>query len=139
MRYCCYCKATKTFDASAKKWSKASGFLGARCWDCVKLEKVRASQASRATDAGLAASRQHALAYAVAHLEKSSRHAVKQQTPPWAKPEKIRAWYVLARAQRLTVDHIIPLKGQLVSGLHVENNLQLLTKSQNSRKGNRIC
>ena len=36
------------------------------------------------------------------------------------------------------VDHIIPLQGKIVSGLHVVDNLQVIPGSENSRKGNRF-
>lgn len=57
-------------------------------------------------------------------------------TPGWADAEKIVAIYAEAKRLGLTVDHIIPLKSSLVCGLHVENNLQLLSKAENSSKRN---
>ena len=65
-------------------------------------------------------------------------------TPSWADQEKIAAIY--AEAARLTaetgirheVDHIFPLQSKLCCGLHVHNNLQILTKLDNLRKGNKL-
>ena len=67
----------------------------------------------------------------------SKRRASKlQRTVPWSNLEEIANFYK-ACPKGLEVDHIIPLQGKYVSGLHVLNNLQYLTKSQNSSKGNR--
>lgn len=69
-------------------------------------------------------------------------HCVRQQTPQWANKAIIRKIYIQARNLSLetgilyTVDHIIPLQGIFVCGLHVETNLQIITKSENSRKKN---
>lgn len=70
--------------------------------------------------------------------------AKKHATPAWADLDAIREFYKeAARLTKVTgirheVDHIIPLQGETVCGLHVENNLQILTRSQNARKKNRI-
>ena len=36
------------------------------------------------------------------------------------------------------VDHVLPLRGKMVSGLHTPYNLQVILGSENSRKGNRV-
>lgn len=62
------------------------------------------------------------------------RRARKQNaTPPWADQEEIEAFY-RARPPGYEVDHIIPLKGKTVSGLHTLDNLQYLTMSDNRKK-----
>jgi len=64
------------------------------------------------------------------------RKEVKIRTPKWANLEKIKQFY-LERKKGYHVDHIVPLQGKNVSGLHVENNLQYLTAKQNISKGNK--
>ena len=59
-----------------------------------------------------------------------------QATPKWADKELIQDMYMEAKYQQMEVDHIVPLKGRTVCGLHWEGNLQLLTKSENCKKGN---
>jgi hypothetical protein len=66
----------------------------------------------------------------------------KKATPSWANKDKIMEFYL--KADQLTqetgivheVDHIIPLNGKNVCGLHVEYNLQILTREQNRKKFN---
>lgn len=55
-------------------------------------------------------------------------------TPSWANLDIIKRIY--ENAEGMHVDHIIPLQGELVCGLHVENNLQYLTAEENLRKSN---
>lgn len=55
--------------------------------------------------------------------------------PPWVKFEDVLPIYeAAARAGHYVVDHIVPLKGKNVRGLHVPWNLQLLTPHENSVK-----
>lgn len=54
--------------------------------------------------------------------------------PAWADLQEIERIYVEC-PPGMEVDHIVPIAGKNVCGLHVEYNLQYLTKSENSRKG----
>jgi hypothetical protein len=60
-----------------------------------------------------------------------------QRTPVWADREAIKFFYECCPAG-CHVDHIIPLQGKFVSGLHVAENLQWLPDVENLRKGNKF-
>ena len=66
------------------------------------------------------------------------RHAV----PPWADMAAIRSLYETARRMTVEtgikhhVDHIIPLSGKTVCGLHVQGNLRVIEGAENMRKHN---
>lgn len=66
---------------------------------------------------------------------------VKRATPAWANEFFISEAYHLAKVREKVlggkwhVDHIIPLRGKFVSGLHVEDNLQVIPAKANLLKG----
>jgi len=71
------------------------------------------------------------------------RAAQLERTPPWVPSSSMDGMYALARkiteltGVQMEVDHIVPLQGESISGLHVPWNLQLLTQTANRKKGNR--
>jgi hypothetical protein len=65
-----------------------------------------------------------------------------QRTPQWANKQHIQEYYETAQGLSMMtgewyhVDHIVPLLGKNVCGLHVEHNLQIITAKENLKKGN---
>lgn len=66
-----------------------------------------------------------------------------ERVMPWSNFNEINLIYKEAREKSLKdgisyhVDHILPLRGKRVSGLHVHMNLQILVGTENISKGNR--
>lgn len=71
------------------------------------------------------------------------RAALMQRTPSWADIEQIKIVYDRAEQMRASgvevdVDHVYPLQGELVSGLHVHENLMIIPSAENAKKHNRV-
>lgn len=70
----------------------------------------------------------------------NKRRGVKlQRTPTWLTKEQLEAIKQIYKncPSWAVVDHIIPLQGRNVSGLHVPWNLQYLTPEENKTKSNK--
>lgn len=111
------------------------------------LERERASYARHAEKRRAKSDRWRAAnPERVTYHAASRRSALAKRTPPWLTHEhyeQMRAffWHAwLLREQTGEVhhvDHIVPLRGKLVSGLNVPWNLQVLPAKDNLKKSNR--
>lgn len=60
-----------------------------------------------------------------------------KRTPVWANVDDINFFYEY-RPAGCHVDHVLPLLGDNVSGLHVAENLQWLPAAENLAKSNKV-
>lgn len=114
LKYCSNCKEVKELDAFTNNAARPKG-KQSHCKECcltTRTEYQRQYQASR-------------------------RSNKLDRTPEWADLAKIQEFYANCPTG-WHVDHIVPLKGKLVSGLHTLNNLQYLPALDNITKGNKF-
>lgn len=155
MKRCCRCKQTRPlFDFNRNRANADQ--LSKQCKPCrVEIraeynrkhaEKIRAQQAqyrARTHEQQRARLRRHYESKRSYYILKArARHDQTRRVPPWADMAQIERIYALANACRRAgidchVDHIVPLKSDLVCGLHVQDNLAITQREDNARKSNR--
>ena len=112
LKWCWHCKEVKTYEEFNRNKSNRLG-LNTYCKVCHgKTTKV--TQPAR---------------------QSTYRCNKLLRTPFWANIEEIKQFYINC-PEGYHVDHIIPLKGKLVSGLHCIDNLQYLLAEENIQKSN---
>lgn len=121
-------------------------------WTLSNKEKIK-SKNRNWYELNLAHKRAHSINYnktnpGIRNALSAKYHAQKlKATPKWLSKEQlkeIQEFYLLAKELQwlgdpndpLEVDHIIPLQGDKVCGLHVPWNLQILPRSLNRKKSN---
>lgn len=130
-----YAKDPDRFSAASKKWSsknkdKVRETARALYWK--NPEKFRAKV--------LAQIKRNPARANAAVMKRTA--AKMQRTPKLANLRKIEKVYMLCAEMRkqtgikYVVDHIVPLRGERVSGLHVHENLQIITNVENVKKKN---
>ncbi len=165
MKYCYKCKQFKELDLFGKNKSRKDG-LSDECKNC-KRQQDRDYAAKNREKAKQRASKwyydnkEYALqknkVYSIEWRKyNKDRHAAQENkrralklnaTPKWLtgkQYKEIEAFYWLAKLQeeltdtKYHVDHIVPLKGKTVCGLHVPWNLQVLSAKDNLSKSNKV-
>lgn len=97
------------------------------CYSCHQVSRKKHIKTYSKTPKGREFKKHHRLLY---------KARLVTQCPPWADRKAIAEVYRKASKLGLEVDHVVPLKGISVCGLHVENNLQIITAEENSAKRN---
>lgn len=105
------------------------------CVECVRARDRKRAQARERKDHVLRWQKENP--HKARANNKRSRAARRNAVPPWADNAVIDKIYE-GCPDGHQVDHIVPIQGDAVSGLHVEANLQYLTKEANSGKKNRF-
>lgn len=142
---CSKCKEVKSLIEFPKNGSEKNGGLHSWCKDCKYVAtttwKNKNKEALKKYKKEYASLKQAKLT----SLQRKRHSSKLQRTPAWLNEEDnmyIECLYSLAAmhskysGEKWHVDHIIPLQGKKVSGLHVPLNLKAVPAAYNQRKSN---
>jgi 5-methylcytosine-specific restriction endonuclease McrA len=146
MKICTKCGKTKSLINFHKNPTSSDGYRF-DCTDCRSIArkdyhiKNKAKENKQSLQYGKESSAKKN------HINSKYRASKLKAIPRWLTSfhlEQIESLYKLSKTvEKLTkvkhhVDHIIPLQGETVSGLHVPWNLRIITASENSSKKNKL-
>lgn len=154
MKLCTKCTKIKSFQDFNKRGDN-SNRLRSHCKRCSYKSKGPRKSKYLSLKAKQEAARQSCARYNAtperkakqAFYEAARRSKKANATPVWLSEyqiDSIKINYIVAKSMsdatglKFEVDHIVPLKGKIVSGLHVPWNLQIMVKQANQIKSNRI-
>jgi hypothetical protein len=155
---CGKCAVEKDVELFNKNATRKDG-LQSHCKGCEKA--YRTTNADSIASYGKIYNKQNAVAIAARakiyyaewakansgkkNASEAKRRAAKiERTPAWANKDEIDVIYrqssLLQKliGRDMHVDHVVPLQGDLVSGLHVANNLQITFATLNIIKSNKF-
>ena len=123
----------RALNLANQKKNRASANARNRKWRAAHREQANANSARWARENKAKAT------------AKSNRYRAAQlrATPKWADHEAIGMIYRAAEVIRTSgfdvhVDHVVPLQSKVVSGLHVHNNLRIISARANQSKSNQL-
>jgi hypothetical protein len=157
MKTCSKCKEEKLFVEFSRRTASASGYRS-QCKDCVKQYREANKEnildywkqhyeSNKERITGRHRKYRKENPAKTAYLTAKRRATKLQATPNWLtlqERQQIKDIYKEAHVMKLAegkdyhVDHIVPLQGQNVCGLHVPWNLQILEASENRTKSNKL-
>lgn len=144
MKKCSSCVTEKPFSLFNKDKSRKDGFFH-MCKECHREYRQSTQQKSTISTYWQNHYKENKAKYAA---KRAKRRATQlQATPKWLSKTyftRIECKYSLAAMFSKysgvphAVDHIVPLQGETVCGLHVPWNLQVITVTNNLQKGNKL-
>lgn len=167
-KFCHRCQTEKAREAFGKNKARTDGLQVycrscmkdvriEKGYDKARWEKNRESESARNREyrtlnadhlaegyRAKAARRRLETPWRVNAVNKARKASQLSATPAWSDKDQISVIYKKARELSslygvpFQVDHIVPLRGKTVSGLHVPANLQLLAADLNHKKRNYV-
>lgn len=140
VKHCAVCKTEKDFTCFHKNKSRSDGYSHV----CKECRKQHSKDYNNTLDHA-----EHYKKHSSYYKRKATyrKESVRVATPIWltlSQKQEIDIFYDLAKDCQIVtgedyhVDHIVPLKGKNVCGLHVAWNLQVLPSDVNIVKSNKF-